>query len=696
MNRELSTIGRLLLGVTILCLSFTTSAASDQSLVTRYNFAEFNIAFILGLSLPLVVVFALLKPIISFPLRYPILISTSLLAQFAAINYFTHWQVPLLLVAGAIFITSICLWTLFNTKDTPLTSKMALFVKTMLTSFCAAVVFVQSFDLFPVWLGYLALITVIATYASKSSELAFPRVIALWSSVVAYGVVLYFWLNVEIGLSWLISLAVVSFALAMVNGCWELSHQIFKKIEQLKQQNSQTITPDISNVTLDPTTNLPTYQQVLHRLNELDTVNDSKQFAAIAFKPLNFNQVNKVLGHQNSDILLLQLAYNIQKSISDNELLISFLGSKECIKVSRLQGLDFIVVLDGKKSNHPIKIIIEQICFQLSDSVPKAMSFKSFSLNFELAFGVAIASDKVKNSEQLIAQASDALLEAERSNQHLCYFDHKTELYTEQQLAKMEKLKQDVSNGSLIWQAHPQVSLNDKTIKGFELAIDWRCSDGTKLTSKEFEQIAEYSGEIYRLTRQLIEQAFALLSVMHKSGVEQNVAINLSSKDLLETELADYIEKQSNKANIKMSYLTIELSENVLLSSAYRARMMVDQLKALGVKIAIDEFSGSYESLKYLRRTSVQQVKIECSQLNVDDNTKSEKTIVNALINLIRKMNIPVVGIGVDNRAIEKVYLAMGGDVAQGHLLHQGIDLQEVLPWITAWKNKTSHTTISK
>ncbi len=85
----------------------------------------------------------------------------------------------------------------------------------------------------------------------------------------------------------------------------------------------------------------------------------------------------------------------------------------------------------------------------------------------------------------------------------------------------------------------------DRSIKGYELAIDWQCSDGSRLISKEFEQIAEYSGEIYRFTRQLIERAFSLLSVMRDSGLEQNVAINLSSKDLLEPELADYIEKQA-------------------------------------------------------------------------------------------------------------------------------------------------------
>ncbi len=175
----------------------------------------------------------------------------------------------------------------------------------------------------------------------------------------------------------------------------------------------------------DPTTNLPTYQQVLQRLNELESVGYSSQFVAITFKPLNFNQVNKVLGHQNLDILLLQLFYNIQKSISDSELLVNFLASKQSIKVSRLKGLDFIFVLDGKRSTHPIKIIVEQICFQLSNSVPKAMSFKSFSLNFELAFGVAIANEELNNSEQLITQVSDALLEVERSNQYLRFLNNK-------------------------------------------------------------------------------------------------------------------------------------------------------------------------------------------------------------------------------------------------------------------------------
>lgn len=672
---------------------FSVSASTKIHTLPTYSFAEFNTAFILGLSLPLLLIVALLKPILMIKWRYPAILTLSLLFQFYAFSYLTQWQTSALLISAAIFLLTAYLWLQSDFKQHAFTKALQWVMAISCFCFISAVAVMREVDVFQLWLVYLAVLliaTLTAIIKSQINKNIKLRTLSLCIATASFAGALYLWLNVQISIIWVISFSVLSYLLAIINGCWGVVEAIKNKLSDIETEyNLNKKVVEKVSVPLDPITNLPTYQQSLISFKQTIKNNPESSFVAIVFKPLNFYQVNKVLGHQNSDILLLQLAYNLQKSVSEEHLLVNFNNEESPVRISRLQGLDFLVVLDASLSNHPVKTIVKDICQKLVKSVPQAMSFKSFSLNFELAFGAAISDINMQEAEQFIAQASDALLEGERQNQLLCYFNPQSAIYTERQLSKMEKLKQDISNEKITWLVQPQISLSNKKLKGFELSIEWQGSDGVSLSQNEFDEIAEFSGEIYQLTKQMIKQAFHVLSIMHNANIKESVAINLSSKDLLEAELIDYIEKQAERAGVPVDYLVVELNEQVLLDSAFRARMMVDQLKALGIKIAIDNFSGSYESLRYLRRTAIQQVKIDCALLNDEQNSASEKTIVNALINLIRKMDIPVVAVGINNKKIEESYMAIGGDLAQGNLIHQGIDIKEVSTWLSQWQKKT-------
>ncbi|MDO6444890.1 EAL domain-containing protein [Colwellia sp. 1_MG-2023] len=672
-----------------------SASAQIESLPT-YSFAEFSIAFILGLSLPLLIIMALLKPLLLVKWRLLSLLTLALLFQFYSFSYLTQWQHSALLISAAIFVLSAFLWLQTNLTKHRLTHPLIWLMVGVCCSFISAIFFLREIDVFQLWLVFLALFTgatVMTALKSQANKASKIRISALCIAFVCYGVALYFWLNVQASITLVITLSVLSYLFAIINGCWGIVDVIQGKLNDFTRDNEREHSnANFSAITLDPITNLPSYQQSLFCLKRAISKKTERNFVAIVFKPLNFYQVNKVLGHQNSDILLLQLAFNLQKCVSNESLLMNFNDDTSPVRISRLQGLDFLIVLDASLSNHPVKIVVEDICQKLVTAVPQAMSFKSFSLNFELAFGVAISEGSKQDIEQLIAQASDALLSSESQHEMLSYFNPQTAIYTERQLAKMEKLKQDIIHQRITWRAQPQVSLITKQLKGFELSLEWQDNNGVRLSPHEFNEIAEFSGEIYQLTKQMITQAFQLLSTMHQMGIKESVAINLSSKDLLETELTDFIEQCAKKAAISVEYLIIELSEQVLLDSAFRARMMVDQLKAIGVKISIDNFSGSYESLRYLRRTSIQQVKIDCALLNNEQHAQSEKTIVNALINLIRKMDIPIVAVGINNRDIETSYLGIGGDIAQGNSIHQGLNINDVSTWLVKWQSNADQT----
>lgn len=343
------------------------------------------------------------------------------------------------------------------------------------------------------------------------------------------------------------------------------------------------------------------------------------------------------------------------------------------------------MILDLTQYSFDQNIVINDLCQQLAESVPQAMSFKSFSLNFELAFGAAITGEHGNDITQIIAHATDALLLAEKENKLVHYYDNSVSLYTERNLVNMERLKSDIIDDNLYWYLQPQINLNDNNIKGFELMVHWYNGGHNPLELQDFVEIAEHSGDLHLLTKRMVTHACQALEKLFSLGIYQPVSVNLTSKDLLEPDLVDFIEQQIQAYSLVSKYLIIEVTEAVILSASGKSKALIDQLKSLGVGIAIDHFSGSYEALRYLRKMSVESVKINCDQLGITEETRTEKAIVNALINLVSTMNLPLIGININNAALEQTFLSMGGTIAQGNNIKHGVVIDELEVWLNTW-----------
>lgn len=466
--------------------------------------------------------------------------------------------------------------------------------------------------------------------------------------------------------------------------CWRLiGKKINKQAELSTLQNR--LNEDNIKYPHDLATNLPIAQYAIKKFDTELKANKDAKLVAVVFKPVNFQQVNTILGHHNSDILLLQLAFCLKEKANENTNLLSFESRIEPIRLARLQGLDFLVVFDSSNSKHGIKNEIDNLCQQLAYAVPNAMSFKSFSLNFELAFGVAISGEHGNSVEEIVSHATDALLIAVENGRTVEYFDNQTVLYTEQQLRLMETLSKDILAENFRWYLQPQVNIDNNAIIGFELKVNWCVKENEPLQLEEFIDLAEHSGEVYLLTKQMFKQAFKSLASLQKLRVFNPVSVNLSSQNLLEPDLIDYIEQLMKESNILGKYLMIELNENVMLSACHKAKSTIDQLKSLDITISINNFSGSYESLRYLRKMAIHQIKINCQDLGGSEDNRADKAIINALITFTRSMKLPLIGTNINKHETVQSYIAMGGTLVQGNIINKGIIPGELEIWLKRW-----------
>lgn len=591
-----------------------------------------------------------------------------------------------------------------NVVDDNIVDYFNLSVKAILTICLIYILSVWMFPQLDAYIGWLISSGVIMLCAAsfiiiqgRRQHSDVYRLVGQWLATGFFVCVMYFWLNAQANLLWLLSSLTLLFLVTVINGNWNFVKRLFNQkngpsTEVLAPYNSD----EMFSFTHDPATNLPSYQQALIKFEQLYKQDLKKRYAVIVIKPINFEHVNQILGHQNSDILLLQLAYCLQKQVAQNDNLITFDYSSESSRLARLQSLHFLAIVDVNNCNYPEKTLVEDVCRQLADAVPEAMSFKSFSLNFELACGIAFTGEHGSAIQEVIAHAGDALLIAEKNQTLFHYYDKQGSLYTEQQLLKMERLKQDIADDSLEWIVHPIVELSSKELKGFSLDVRWRHFGDEYLAFRDFLALAENSGELYTLSKHMVKHAFKLLFELKKINVFQPIAISLSSTELLEPDLVDYIEEQIKKFNIAGKYLMIEMTEPVMVMACERAKSMIDQLRMLEVQISIDDFTGSYESLRYIRKLSIDQVKVSCEQLTISEENTAEKAIVNSLVNLARTMKLPFVGSHINSKEMQSVFEAMGGKVIQGTILGTGVPMIELSEWIVQWYKRYPQATTNK
>lgn len=669
----------------------TVGAIPAYAAIEAFSFVEFNIAFVLGLSLPILLMVFIVTPRPAIKKRLPLLLTLAVLGLLYSLNNPQEKSFYLSL-AFSCFVIQITSYWASEYNNFAQKTYVNGWIKNSIFVFSYAVFiimfFTESLSSQWAWLAFsglqiLTAMSFILLQKNRNNE-GFFRAIALLIINVIFAVGVYLWLTQQVNANTLVVLSIVTFLLAIANGCWQIVTTLITRESHYHEGGYAAPIP----VSYDPATNLPNYQYALTYFQRSVATQVNARYAVIVFKPTNFQQVNGVLGHHNSDILLLQLAYCLQKSVENNAALLNFSEHDSPVRLARLQGLHFMVAMDVSQSKHDDNIIIEQLCKELSLAVPGPLSFKSFSSYFKLAFGVAFVGHDNENVSEVIACAEDALLQADQQHKLVSFFNQELAIFNQQQLNKMEQLKEAIEQDKLDWQLQPQIQLVTKAIMGFELQVSWQREGDELLNLADIMVIAEQSGDAYALSRQLIRQAYSTLTTLKKLNALTQVAIKLTDSSLLEPDIVDFIELQAKQHDIDFQYLAIEVSEAILLMSSPQAKASIDQLKSLGIQISIDEFSGSYQALRYIRRMAVSGIKIDCASLAKATAGSSDKAIINALVTLTRKMELPLIGSNINDQVTQEVFVAMGGQYGQGKRFSKGISHDELPHWLTAWQTQ--------
>ncbi len=244
------------------------------------------------------------------------------------------------------------------------------------------------------------------------------------------------------------------------------------------------------------------------------------------------------------------------------------------------------------------------------------------------------------------------------------------------------QLRRAIEERELALVYQPKISLSTDTIVGVEALIRWPHPDFGLLTPNQFLPLVRQNGLMGAVTDLVLAKAVEDAAGWYALDTcEVPVAINLFAPALDDLTLPDRISAALAKAGLPPAALSFELTEHLLLANIRRAKSVIDQLRAKGLRIAIDDFGSGYATMSYLRELPIDELKLDRQFIAPILRSERSAAIVEAVIDLAHALGIACVAEGVEDKATADRLREYGCDIAQGHYFSRPISAAELEVW---------------
>jgi len=374
----------------------------------------------------------------------------------------------------------------------------------------------------------------------------------------------------------------------------------------------------------------------------------------------HFKEINDTLGHEAGDGLLQALAERLRREMRASETL------------ARLGGDEFAVLCEGGSSE--TCVFAERLHAALGGTV----TVRGFPVAVTMSVGVATYPNHGVDHDTVLRHADVAMYQAKAARAGTAVYDPRQDRNDEARLTLAGELRRAIDNEELVLHFQPKAALDSGRIVGVEALVRWQHPERGFVMPDEFVPIAERTGLIKQLSRYVIARAVRQCGEWRASGLDLQVAVNLTIPDLLDLELPDHIEALLTEAAVRPDQLELEITESTILADPFRVRQVLTRLNELGLRLAIDDFGTGYSSLAYLRRLPVHTIKVDRSFVEGMCENASDATIVRSTIDLGRNLGLEVVAEGVATQETWDVLRTLHCTFAQGYLISRPVPPAEL------------------
>jgi diguanylate cyclase (GGDEF)-like protein/PAS domain S-box-containing protein len=378
-----------------------------------------------------------------------------------------------------------------------------------------------------------------------------------------------------------------------------------------------------------------------------------------------FKAINDTFGHGTGDRLLVQAARRIQGCLRPAD------------TAARLGGDEFAVLLGDASPSDALRVA-ERILQSLRDPI----RVDDKELFVDASIGIAESPHGSVQAEAILRDADAAMYAAKNAGRRRIQV-FRPELHQEvlERFELVTDLRRALERKEFSLRYQPIVVLEDERIKSLEALVRWDHPTRGLVPPLDFIPIAEQTGMVVHLDRWVMRQACEELRRWQDhfpSDPPLSVSVNVSARQLQDPELTREVERSLLETSLDPASLTLEITESVLMQDNEATAAILQDLRGLGVRLAIDDFGIGFSSLSYLRQLPVDVVKIDRSFVMGIASASEEWTLARGIIKLVHALGLETVAEGVE-RADQKAHLrALGCRFAQGYYFAKPMEADEV------------------
>jgi diguanylate cyclase (GGDEF)-like protein len=379
-----------------------------------------------------------------------------------------------------------------------------------------------------------------------------------------------------------------------------------------------------------------------------------------------FKEINDTLGHHVGDLVLQQIGPRLRNSV------------REIDTIARLGGDEFAVLLREVTTHDDAARVAERIVRALDRPVVVG----GFPLDVNASVGAALYPDHGANFDVLMQRADVAMYAAKRDHLGAAVYSTDRDREGGGRLALLGQLPAAIENGELVLHYQPKVDLVTGRMSGVEALVRWQHPELGLIFPDEFIPLAEHTELIGPLSRSVLDMAIGQCTAWHGEGLMLSVAVNLSVQNLYDPQFAPDVRRLLGTWGLDAAWLELEITENTVMADPRRARGVLEDFGAMGVRVAIDDFGTGYSSLAHLRQLPVTTIKIDKSFVMAMTTSGDDAVIVRSIIDLARNLGLGVVAEGVETHEVWNLLAGLGCHHAQGYYLCRPVSAEGLAGWM--------------
>ncbi|HUZ70691.1 MAG TPA: bifunctional diguanylate cyclase/phosphodiesterase [Candidatus Saccharimonadales bacterium] len=376
----------------------------------------------------------------------------------------------------------------------------------------------------------------------------------------------------------------------------------------------------------------------------------------------HFKEINDSFGHGAGDEVLRQLGPRLTSRLRDSDVLV------------RVGGDELAVLVVDTDSDYAATVAQRLIA-----ELEQPFVLDTLSVRVGASIGIASAPADATDSVALLRCADLAMYRAKVGPAPYEVYRHEVD-DAGNRLRLVDELRGAIVGGDLEVHYQPQVDLISGRLSSMEALVRWSHPRLGLIPPLDFIPLAEEAGLMQSLTALVLERAVEQCAAWHAAGQTVTVSVNVSATNLLDVGFSDTVMATLARHDVAPASLILEITETTIIRDFDLCKLVIEQLRKLGLGVSIDDFGAGVTSLAYLGSLAVSELKLDRSFLTrlATGDTERNLALVRATIALGHKLNMRVVAEGIEDVEALNLLAEIGCDLAQGYFISKPMSARDL------------------